>query len=125
MAAGNGTARGDALGRVLDSADANHDGLITRAEFQEARMRIFIRLDRNGDGYIDKSDASGGPLRRRKVEQVIAGLVSRLDKDGDGRISRAEFQSAPMVMFERADLNHDGVVDAQELAAFHAREASR
>jgi Ca2+-binding EF-hand superfamily protein len=113
------------LGRIFDSADENHDGVITRTEFQDTRMRLFIRLDHNGDGYIDKSDASGGPLRRRKFEQIISGVVGRMDKDGDGRVSREEFQNAPALMFDRVDTNHDGAIDAQELAAFHARAASR
>jgi Ca2+-binding EF-hand superfamily protein len=48
-----------------------------------------------------------------------------LDKDGDGRISRDEFVAGPNPLFDRADANRDGVIDATELAAFHADTAAR
>jgi Ca2+-binding EF-hand superfamily protein len=117
--------QGARLGQILDSADENHDGVITRAEFQNARARLFARLDHNGDGFVDKSDASGGPLRRRKIEEVLSRVVALTDKDGDGRVSRQEFIDGPALIFDRADTNHDGVVDAQELAPFQAKAASR
>ena len=37
---------------MLARADANKDGVITRAEFTDARARLFARMDRNGDGYL-------------------------------------------------------------------------
>jgi Ca2+-binding EF-hand superfamily protein len=113
------------LDQVFDQADENHDGIITRAEFRDARARLFVRLDRNGDGYLDKADSGGRLMRRRQGSTQISRLMQQLDKDGDGRVSRAEFLDGPAVMFDRADSNHDGVVDAQELAAFRASAAGR
>jgi len=111
------------LDQVLESADEDHDGIVTLAEFRRAQARLFVKLDRNGDGYLDQADAGGRPMQRRKASAQISKLSQALDKDGDGRVSRDEFLGGPPLMFDRADANHDGVVDARELAAFHAARA--
>jgi EF hand len=105
-------------GQFLEKADQNEDGVITRAEYQTSRVAAFDKLDRNDDGFVDSNDA---PRRRRAQAQGgerLAALREQLDKDGDGRVSREEFANGPMLMFDRADGNHDGQLDAQEIKAF-------
>ena len=43
---------GGRMSAMLDNADADHDGRITRAEFTAARMAMFDKLDRNHDGVL-------------------------------------------------------------------------
>jgi hypothetical protein len=43
----------DPLGAWFAAADADHDGEITRAEFEADALRFFQRLDVNKDGQID------------------------------------------------------------------------
>lgn len=55
-------ARPDRMGRQGDFMgrhDANEDGKITAEEFMGKETR-FAKLDRNGDGYIDETEAPGG-----------------------------------------------------------------
>jgi len=114
------------MSKMLERADTNGDGMITRAEFDDARAKMFDRLDRNHDGYIDKDDAPRLALRRQKDSGGRGQeMMLMLDKDGDGRVSREEFLSGPGLLFQRADSNHDGVVDKTELAAFKAAQAKR
>ena len=40
-----------------------------------------------------------------------------MDRDGDGRVSREEFMGRPHRMFERVDVNRDGRITGEELAA--------
>jgi Ca2+-binding EF-hand superfamily protein len=114
--------------QMFENADANGDGRISRSEFMAARDRAFTRLDRDGDGYLTSADAPRG-LRARGGGQGGQGgqgaLMRAMDADGDGRISREEFVNGSLRVFDRTDANHDGVVDAQELAAFHAAAARR
>jgi len=111
--------RGDP-GKMLEKADANQDGVITRDEYQQSRLDMFNKLDRNDDGFLDSQDApkfkrrSGGGGTGERLEA----LKGELDKDSDGRISREEFANGPMLAFEKADANQDGQLDGAEIAAF-------
>ncbi len=72
------------------AADANHDGKVTRKEFEkfveaqrkrreeEMRNRMFERLDTNHDGVIsaEESKANGDEL------------FKRLDRNGDGKLDQ-------------------------------------
>lgn len=111
--------------QMLEKADADGDGNITKAEFTDARAKIFARLDRNGDGYLTKDDVPSFAARRNANGGRLQQAELMLDKDGDGRISRDEFVNSPSLLFDRADTNHDGVVDKNELAAFKAAMAAR
>jgi len=113
------------LTQLLARADSNGDGIVTKAEFTEARAKMFDRLDRNHDGYLSKDDKPRFSLRKSENGNRLQQMVLMLDKDGDGRISRDEFVNSPSLLFERADTNHDGAVDAAELAAFRTLMASR
>lgn len=46
----------DPVGIWFDGADANHDGVLTLAEFTADADRFFQRLDRGHDGEIDPDD---------------------------------------------------------------------
>jgi Ca2+-binding EF-hand superfamily protein len=113
------------ISQMLANADENGDGKISRAEFTEARAKLFARIDRNGDGFLTKDDVPQGLLGRRRGDGRLQQAMTMLDKNGDGRISRDEFVNGPGLLFDRADTNHDGVIDAQELAAFRAVIAAR
>src|SRR5512139_3969823 len=76
---------------IFASADANGDGVVTRAEFLETRAAAFSKYDRNGDGFIDGDDIPQRLRARRNANGRLDGLVERFDTNHDRRISRAEF----------------------------------
>ncbi|MDR7118764.1 dockerin type I domain-containing protein [Caulobacter sp. BE254] len=47
------------------------------------------------------------------------------DANGDGAVSAQEFEDAAKARFSRMDANHDGVIDAAELAAIQQRMEAR
>lgn len=108
---------------IFDSADANHDGRITRAEFAAAREKQFDRMDRNKDGAVARDDfgilLGLAPSRGERLDRFIAGA----DANNDKRMTREELRASPLRLFDRADANRDDVVDAAELAALRKRAA--
>jgi len=112
--------RGDAMDPFAN-ADANGDGVITRAEFLSARNLRFAKLDRNGDGAVSRDDFGRLLKFRAKAGERIDALIEEMDKNNDGRVSREEFTSTPPILFDRADTNGDDKIDQTELAAAKQR----
>lgn len=78
-------------------ADANQDGIVTRAEFDAA--------------------VASGKLKLRHAAMRgsrIARLFDSADISKQGRISLDEAQQAELRQFDAADLNHDGVLTPDE-----------
>ncbi len=64
-------------------ADANGDGLITRAEAQAKAEQRFTEMDANKDGKLDTADR----------DAMRAAHFNMMDTNKDGQISRAEFDA--------------------------------
>ncbi|MBQ1498368.1 MAG: EF-hand domain-containing protein [Sphingomonas sp.] len=92
----------------------------TRAEAQAASAKKFKSLDTNGDGkgspaellaFMTKSaEKRGEAMDQAKVDRRL----KRLDTDGDGYVSAAELAAEDLAKFDKADANHNGVIDADE-----------
>lgn len=106
--------------QILEAADANKDGRITQDEYGAARAKLFSKLDRNGDGFIDKQDKPRRLRPQKEGEDRLAEFMGEYDTDGDGRISQVEFNNHPMQGFERADTDKNGELSAAEIAAAKA-----
>jgi hypothetical protein len=121
---------------MLERADTDNDGAISRAEAVAARAATFQRLDANADGAIDlatemrrhrgRGGAEGGPApgadarSEGRPEARNQARGAPLDANADGRVSRDEFM-ARLPMFDRLDADRDGRVTRAELIA--ARQA--
>ncbi len=108
----------------LPAFDANDDGRITLAEYQDGWRRILMRADIDGDGRITEREwlTAAGKLQRwlRKTDRpdwVAMGngrLFAALDLNGDHVVTRAEIDTVTRRRFARFDTNHDGVVTQAE-----------
>jgi hypothetical protein len=85
--------RADMLFQMLD---ANHDGLVTRAEAQQAAAQFQTQRGDNGRG--------GGRIQRM-LDQAFAARDS---------LTLQQFEGQALARFDAQDLNHDGVVTAAE-----------
>jgi hypothetical protein len=63
----------------FDQADANHDGVIDKAEFRADAARFFKRLDANGDGIIDGFEIAA--YERTIVPELAAQAEGRFPGD--------------------------------------------
>jgi hypothetical protein len=98
----------------LDEMDADHDGVLTRAEMSSEADRTFAGYDRDGDGRVTSAerDAAGG------VRTAMGGFVrahwAEVDADGDGVVTRDEVAATAASMFVRSDRDGDGKVRAED-----------
>ena len=111
--------------QMLQNADANRDGVVTRQEFQTAREQLFVRLDRNRDGYLSSADASGRRMRGGRAAELVRRMTAAFDDDGDGRVGRSEFVHGPALIFDQGDRNGDGRIDQAEMQALRSSAAER
>ena len=96
--------------------DTDNDGKLSKEEFPGSD-KAFDYLDKNRDGYIDKSEA----LKARKdlSTKEEKGFFSKNDKDHDGKLSKDEFPGSDEA-FDHLDKNRDGHIDKAE--ALEARK---
>jgi len=86
--------RSDMMFQMLDS---NHDGVVTRAEAEQAAAQFASRAGDNG--------ARGAARLQRMIEQAFGSSQS---------ITLQQFEAQSLARFDAQDLNHDGVVTAAE-----------
>lgn len=118
-------------GTTKTPADANRDGIITRAEIIAQADARFARLDANGDGQISAEERAA--MKGKRGGGMKGKRDARLDTDRDGTVTDAERATAKAdrtarraQMTARMDTNGDGTVSAEERTAFgKARQARR
>lgn len=111
----------------LMRADANGDGVVTREEVIADADRRFTALDTDRDGTVsgDEMQAARSARRMRRGDvrradpAAGAAPIGDAAKRGDTRapMTREAMRDRALRMFDRADANHDGRVDAQEIQA--------
>jgi Ca2+-binding EF-hand superfamily protein len=117
----------------LRQSDRNGDGNVTKDELPEPmRDRMLQRFDANHDGVIDKAEVkkgaeimrSQGPARRAgPPDKVFIERILTFDKNDDGKVSLDELPSAMRFMIRRADANGDGIIERSELEKMEGRGA--
>ena len=100
-------------GGMFDRLDTNHDGVITKEEFQADVAARFARLDTNHDGKVSPEERAaarpgGGGGRGMAGDMTLADIQAQAER-----------------RFDRLDTNHDGKIDQAEFAAMRTRMERR
>ena len=130
-------ASGDWPKRYLTRADKDKNGRVSHDEFMatppsskadlERLKKMFDRMDRNSDGFLDRKDQAPNGGRKRAPGEKRSPRIdfSKLDLNQDGAVSREEFHKHPghqlipeqerRQRFERIDEDENGKLSASEL----------
>lgn len=139
--AGTATAAPHEGSAFIHDYDADHDGQVTRAEFDASRVARFKATDANGDGWVseeeyvgeyharleqqlaasDRSEEKKTEERQRQMRQAHV-RFDVLDKDKDGKMTQAEYDASGARTFAEQDDDKDGIVTAADAAATAARQ---
>jgi Ca2+-binding EF-hand superfamily protein len=97
---------------MFDRIDSNHDGAISRSEFNSHRqVRVERRVAlRKGEA----ADAGQGWRKDRGRRMGGMMMLKMADGNKDGRITLAEAEGAALHHFDMADSNRDGQVTREE-----------
>jgi Ca2+-binding EF-hand superfamily protein len=119
--------------------DRDHDGVVTRADFDrdlvlpadlvlpmmlnklagerdaesvaiDEALEAMARLDKNGDGRIDRAEFEAGGTAYMPGVDTFATFLSGMDEDHDGLLSRTEIAN----WMARRDTDHDGRLARRE-----------
>jgi hypothetical protein len=108
-------------GGMRANLDANGDGVVSAAEFDQSALARFQRLDENHDGVIDAAEIAA--QKARMEERRGPGgpgrpdMLAEMDADHDGKITQAEALAVSQARFAKFDTNHDGKLDEAEQEA--------
>jgi hypothetical protein len=91
---------------IFQMIDSNRDGVLTRAEAEQAAQQFAVRS--NGEGR-------GGGRMQRMIDDAFGSASS---------LTLQQFEAQALARFDAADLNHDGVVTAAEREQMRAQGAA-
>jgi hypothetical protein len=103
--------------QFFDKLDTNHDGTISRAEYQSWVDSRFAKLDSNGDGTVDANEVATSQAAAERVQKRAEGFVRRYDPSGDGQVTKADFEAKEMQRFDRLSDGADSITEEQLAAA--------
>lgn len=99
--------------QLLDQLDGNHDGQVSRAEYQRWLEGRFARLDGNGDGVVDAAEIANSPAARERAQRRAERFVRRFARGGSSQVTLGDFEAVHMQRFDRIGNGADTVaVDA-------------
>jgi len=100
--------------RYIQHFDQDNDGRVSEKEFTAVHQETFAKMDRNGDGIIDKDDRAESDQRMGRIGR---GIFQHMDTNDDQVITADEFAAGVEERFNRLDKNQDGYIDENEAPA--------
>lgn len=85
-------------GEYLRKMDADGDGRVSPAEYQDWLSYAFDAMDRDRDGVLSAAEQPGGrgaPLTRAEHRARVAQRFARQDANRDGYLSARELAAPP------------------------------
>jgi len=114
---------------LFAALDLDGDGVISKVEIKKAIVSLK-KLDADNDGNITLAECGGGAIAAAPAGAAAADPAAQWmdrimakDKNNDGKLTPNELTENERQMLQGADLNRDGAIDRQELAAMSNNNA--
>lgn len=124
---------GSLIARVLQTADKNHDGKLSLAEYLPLDVQAkhhggehFKAGDANHDGFLDATELAA-TLQKQTWFVILSegtdACFARLDANKDGKLDAPEYRKISRMgahveqHFRGADTDHDGFLSPAEFTA--------
>lgn len=114
----------EARQRFFDRIDADHDGKISRAEYQAWVDGRFDRLDANHDGSVDAKEIAASPAAAERAQKRAQHFVEHYGGGDGGKVSKADFEAKEMARFDKLSAGADSLT-VEQLSARHGRHGAR
>jgi Ca2+-binding EF-hand superfamily protein len=109
------TNRGRFADRFLGEFDLNHDGKVTRDEFNKAVAKDFYDATHGGQTMSEDQFIAA---RTKDLHQRVTEMFHRSDWNGDGKLSFDEFAAPTRAVFERMDRDGTGIAACSARRSF-------
>ena len=107
------------VGSVAGGYTSGHSGSssgtsLAKAELEAGVIGLFKRDDTDGDGFLNAAEVRA--VNDRLVAETGPGATPVIDWNADGRVNAQEYGAQWRTLFDRSDVNGDGVIDPRERA---------
>jgi Ca2+-binding EF-hand superfamily protein len=93
--------------------DANHDGVLTRAELLSGLRAEFNSYDTNHNNCLSADEVRA--INQARVQQDASQATPLVDWNQDGCIDFHEYSGTALSLFDSLDTNGDGELTASEI----------
>jgi hypothetical protein len=98
---------------ALMKYDANHDGVLTRAELLSGLRAEFNSYDTNHNNCLSADEVRA--INQARVQQDASQATPLVDWNQDGCIDFHEYSGTALSLFDSLDTNGDGELTASEI----------